>query len=112
MPEFSGSESTSWVGELEWPQEIASLFEVGANGEDFVNQVFHAVDTIFAKVILDKLIVGKRNALLVNLSVTSLVDEFTNGFEVRISVGNVRVDNCQHLLGSLGQLDENTVVDL
>jgi hypothetical protein len=40
------------------------------------------------------------------------VDELTDGLLVGIAIGNVRLDDLQHLRGSLGQLDENTVVDL
>lgn len=40
------------------------------------------------------------------------VDELTDGLLVRVAVGDVGLDDLQHLNGSLGQLDEDTVVDL
>jgi hypothetical protein len=40
------------------------------------------------------------------------VDEFTDGLLVEVTVCNERLDNLQHLQGSLGELDEDTVVDL
>jgi hypothetical protein len=40
------------------------------------------------------------------------IDKFANGLLVGVTVGNERLDDLQHLQGSLGELDENTVVDL
>lgn len=110
--ELAGSESTVGVGQLEWPQEVAGLLEVGSDCEDLVDQVLHADDAILAKVVLDQLVVGQGNSLFVDLSISSLVDELTDGLEVGITVGDVRVDDCQHLLCGLGQSDEDTIVDL
>lgn len=112
MLELSGTEATGGVGQLEGPQEVACLLEVGANGENFVDQVLHAHDAILAQVVLDELVVGKSNSLLVDLAITALVDELSDGLEVGITIGNVWVDNGEHLLGSLGQPDKDAVVDL
>lgn len=112
MLELPGAEATGGVGELEGPQEVVGLLEVGANGEDLVDQILHAHDAIFAQVVLDQLVVGQGNALLVDLSISTLVDELTDRLQVGVAVGNVWVDNGEHLLGSLGQLHEDTVVDL
>ena len=118
------------VRELEWPEEVVGLLEVGANPEDFVNKVFHGEDVVFATCLFDNTIARKRNALLVDLSVATFVDGFTNGLEVRLAVGKIRtwlefwigascvpvsdiwLNETKHLLGSLGDLDEDTVVDL
>jgi len=48
MSELAWTEATSWVGQLEWPQEVGCLLEVGANGEDLVDQVFDADDAVLA----------------------------------------------------------------
>lgn len=112
MLELPGSEAAGGVGQLEWPEEVAGLLEVGTNGEDFVDQVFHADDAVFAKVVLDQLVVGERDALLVDLAIATLVDQLTDRLEIGISICNVGVDDRKHLLGGLGELDENTVVDL
>lgn len=50
--------------------------------------------------------------MTVDLSESTLVDEFTDGLEVGFTVGNVRGDQVEHGRGSLGQTNENTVVDL
>ena len=81
------SPATVGVRELERPEEVGGLLEVGANGEDFVDEVFHGEDVVFAKCLFDDTVAGKRNALLVDLAVATLVDEFTNGLEVRLAVG-------------------------
>jgi len=112
VAEFSGTETTSWVAELEWPEEVGGLLEVGTDGEDFVDQILHADNTVLAKVLLDERVVSKSNALLVDLSVSTLVDEFADGLEVGETVGNPWLDNLEHLKGSLGETNEDTVVDL
>ena len=112
MLDLAGVEATVGVGELEGPEEVVGLLEVGANGVDLVDQVFHADNAVLAEVLLNDLVVGKSNALLVDLSVATLVDELTDSLEVGVTVGDVGVDNSQHLLGGLGETDEDTVVDL
>jgi hypothetical protein len=110
--ELASAESTSGVGELERPEEVVGLLEVGADGIDLVDQILHADDAVLAEVLLNDLVVGESDALLVDLSVAALVDELTDGLEVGVTVGNVGVDDGEHLLGGLGELDEGTVVDL
>jgi hypothetical protein len=110
--EFTSTEATIGVVELEGPEEVGSLLEVGADSVDLVDQVFHADDAVLAKGILDELIVGQSDALLVDLSISTLVDELADGLKIGVAVGNIGVDDGQHLLGSLGKLDEDTVVDL
>ena len=110
--DLAGVEATVGVGELEGPEEVVGLLEVGADGVDLVDQVFHADNAVLAEVLLNDLVVGKSNALLVDLSVATLVDELTDSLEVGVTVGDVGVDNSQHLLGGLGETDEDTVVDL
>ena len=110
--ELPWPETSSGVGELERPQEVRSLLEVGTNGIDLVDQILHTDDAELAKVGLDDLIVGKRDALLVDLAITTLVNELTNALEVGVAVGDERLDDLEHLEGSLGQTDEDTIVDL
>lgn len=112
MLELPGAESTGGVGELEGPQEVAGLLEVGSDGVDFVDQILHAHNAVLSEVVLNKLVVAEGSALLVDLPVTTLVDQLADALQVGVTVGDVRVDNGQHLRGSLGQTDEDTVVDL
>jgi hypothetical protein len=77
-----------------------------------MDQVLHADDAELAEVVLDQLVVCKRNALLVDLAISTLVDELTDRLEVGVAIGDVWVDNGKHLLGGLGQANEDAVVDL
>ena len=105
-------EATERVGELEGPEEVGGLLEVGADSEDLVDQILHADNAVLAKVLLDNGVVGKSDALLVDLTVTTLVDELTDGLEVGVTPSDEGLDDLEHLNGGLGQADEDTVVDL
>lgn len=112
VPELPSMEATSGVGELEGPQEVGGLLEVGANGVDLVDEILDTDNSVLAKSVLNDLVVRQSDSLLVNLAVTTLVDELADGLEVRVTVSDVRVDDGEHLRGSLVQTDEDTVVDL
>ena len=112
MPELALVEATSWIRQLEGPEEVAGLLEVGANGEDLVDQILHADNTKFTQVVLDQLVVGERNALLVDLAISTLVHELAHGLEVGVPVCDVWVDDCEHLLCGLGEANEDSIVDL
>ena len=53
--------------ELERPQEVAGVLEVGANSDDFVNQVFDTDDAESAKSLLNDFIGGNRCAVTIDL---------------------------------------------
>jgi hypothetical protein len=110
--ELAGTEATGGVAELEGPQEVGGLLEVWADGQDLVDKILHADDAVLAEVLLDDGVVGESNALAVDLAVSALVDELTDALEVGVAIGNPRLDNLDHLRGSLGDADEDTVVDL
>lgn len=112
MLELAGAETTVGVGELEGPQEVVGLLEVGANSVDLVDQILHTDNAVLAEVLLDDLVVGEGNTLLVDLSVTTLVQKLADGLQVGVTVSDVGVDNGQHLLGGLAQTNEGTGVDL
>jgi len=105
-------EATSGVGQFERPQEVACLLEVRTDSEDLVNQVLDADDAVFAKVLLDQGIVRQRDTLLVDLAISTLVDQLADGLQVGVAVGNEGLDNAEHLDGSLGKANEDTIVDL
>jgi len=110
--EFPGMEAAIRVGQLKWPQEVAGLLEIWSNSEDFMNQILHTDDAVFAQIVLDQLVVGKSHALLVNLAIASLVDELADTLQVGITICNVWIDDRQHLLSGLRQSDKDTIVDL
>jgi len=63
------------------------LFEVGANGEDFVDKVLDGKDIVFSECLLDYLVVGEGHSLFVDLSVTALVDQLADSLEVGLAGG-------------------------
>jgi len=83
------SPSTSWVVELEWPQEVRGILEVGSNSQDLVDQVFNADDSKFTKRLLNDLVGSDWGSVSVNLDKSTLVDKITNSLEVGTSVGDV-----------------------
>jgi len=112
MSELSWAETSSRVAEFERPKIISSLFEIWSNSEDLVDQILHADNAVLAEGVLDDGVIGESNALLVDLSVSTLVDELTNSLEVRVSVCDPWLDNLQHLESGLGHPNEDTIVDL
>lgn len=106
-----------------------------ADGSDLVNDVLDGDDAVLPEGTLDDSVRGKGDALLVDLAVSTLVDELADGLKVGLSagpddneksalgqrttrngrdepVGDVGLDEEEHLGGGLGDLDEDTVVDL
>lgn len=77
-----------------------------------MDQIFNRDDTIFAKAFLDELVVGQRDALTIDLSVSTLVYELTNALEVRLAVGDPRLDYTKHLESGLGEANKDAVVNL
>jgi len=110
--ELARAEAAGGVGQLEGPQEVGSLLEVGADGVDLVDEILHADDAVLAEVLFNDGVVGEGNALLVDLAVSALVDKLLDGLQVGVTVGDPGLDDLDHLGGGLGDTDENTVVDL
>ena len=88
------------------------MFEVGTDSEDLMNQILHADNAILAEICLNESVVSESDALLVNLAITPLVDELSDGLEVGVSISNPGLDNLEHLEGGFCQTDEDTIVDL
>jgi len=110
--ELAGTEAASGVGELEGPEEVGGLLEVGADSVDLVDEILNTDNAVLAEVLLNNGVVGKSNTLLVDLSVTTLVDKLLDRLQVGVTVGDPGLDNLEHLSDGLGDLDEDTVVDL
>ena len=56
------------------PDEIVGLLEVWTGAGDLVDQILDADNAVFSEAFLDQFVIRKRNSLLVDLSVTALVD--------------------------------------
>ena len=112
MLELASLKATSRVAKLEWPEEITCLLEIGSDSDNLVDQILHADDAIFAKVVFDQLIVCKRNALLIDLAISAFVDELAHGLERWVTVGNPRLHNFEHFPGCLCETHKYAIVDL
>lgn len=112
VEELSGSETTVRVGQVEWPQEVVDLLEVRTNGSNLVDQVLDGSDTVLTQSGLDDLVVRQSDSLVSDLTETSLVHQLSDGGQVRVTVSNVWLSQLEQLRGSLGDLDEDTGVDL
>ena len=106
------AESSVGAGQLEGPQEVSTLLEVGSHGVDLVDQVVHAQDAELAQHLLHLLVLHQRHTLLVQLRVATLVHQHTHRLQVGVSIGDVRLHQTQHLLRGLVQTHEHSVVDL
>ena len=78
-----------------------------------LNRRFLLTDNaVLAELLLNDGVVGDGDTLAVDLGVTALVDELTDSLKVGLAVGNVGLNETEHLLSGLGDTDEDTVVDL
>lgn len=105
-------ESTEWGGELEWPEEVVDLLELGSAGHDLVDEILHAVDTVGSELVGDDAVVGEWDSASVDLAISSLVDELGDGLSGWVTEGDVWLNNTDHVPGGLVKLDKNTVVEL
>lgn len=72
------SESSSWASKLESPEEIVGLFEMRTNSVDLIDQIFNGVDSVLGETGIDEPVIGQGNSLVVNLAVSSLVNQFSD----------------------------------
>mmetsp|Transcript_278 Transcript_278/g.770 ORF Transcript_278/g.770 Transcript_278/m.770 type:complete len:299 (-) Transcript_278:47-943(-) len=107
-------EAAVGVGELEGPEEVGGVLEAGADGDDLVDQVLRADDARLAECLLDSGVVVEWDAVLAraNLAVAALVNELAHRLEVRVAVGDVRLDLAEHVDRRLVGLDEDAIVQL
>ena len=107
-----GSKALKGRGELEWPEEVVSLLELGSESGDFMDKILNARDSVLSKDGLNDIVVSQGNSRAVNLAVASLVDELLDGCLGWVSIGNVRLNASEHVDGGLVQSNEHSVVQL
>ena len=112
MGSLTGTETTSGGAELEGPEEVVSFLEGGTDSENFVDQIFNTDDVVATEGGFNDGVVGEGGALLVDLTESTLVDQFADTLQVGGTVGNVGINDAEHVEGGLGQLEEDTIVDL
>ena len=92
-------ESTTGAGKLEWPQKVVGFLEVRSNSGKFVNEVSTALDSKGSNTLLNDRVVGNRNALLVELSESTLVHELLDGGSGGVTVSDIRLNKTEHTDG-------------
>ena len=105
-------ESLSWRVELEWPEEVVNLLEFVTTGPDLVDDILNTSDSLVAQGSRDWCVVSECDSLLVNLSVSSLVDETTNIITGWVTVGDVWLDKSNHVDSGTVELNKHSVVEL
>ena len=105
-------ESTEWGGELEWPEEVVGFLEVWSTGDDLVDEILNAGDTELSEGTLNDGVIGEWDSGVVDASVSSLVDELSDGLSGWISVGDEWLDHLDHVPGGLVDFDKDAVVQL
>ena len=106
-------ETLSGGGELEWPEEVVGFLEGGSDSPDLVDEVLHRGNTVLlTEGLLNDGVVVKSNTHSVDLTVSSLVDQASDGVAGWVAVGDVWLDGSEHVDGGSVELDEDTVVEL
>lgn len=106
-------ESLEWGVELEWPEEVVGLLEVGVvAGPDGVDEVLNAMDALGSERLGDHAVVGESDSGAVDLSVSSLVDQSADVITAWVSIGDVWLNKSDHVNGGAVQSDEDSVVEL
>jgi len=106
--------ATVGAGELEGPEEVVDLLELGSDREDFVDHILDADDTgcPLDEAILDDTVRSDGKALGVNLGVSALVDHLAHRLQVRVAVCDVGLNQTKHAQRWHVSLQENSIVDL
>jgi len=105
-------ETTDGGGELEGPEEVVGLLEVGSDGPDLVDEILNAADAVFAELSVNDTVVGKGDTGAVDLAVTTSVDKLADGGAGGMSVGNKGLNVADHVHGGLVDAHEDSVVEL
>jgi len=107
-----GSESTSRSSQFEGPQKVVCFLKVRSDSMNFINKIFDSGNTLLSKSLINYGIVGKRNSLLFNFTITSFEYKFSDSFSWRISKSNIWFYSSKEI--SWGFVDSNkyTIVNL
>ena len=77
--------SASGSSQFERPQEVVGFLEVVSAAIDFVDQILNAFDVVLAQVLLNHVVVGDGDSLLVDLTIAPLVNQLFDGLSGWIS---------------------------
>lgn len=83
------TEATLRRTQLEWPQEVVSLFKVLPNTVDFMNQILYADDTMFSQLLFNDGIICDGSTLFVHFTITTLVNQLTHTLQVWVPANKI-----------------------
>jgi hypothetical protein len=112
VQELAFSPHVVGVRELERPEEVGGFLEVRTDSSNFVDEIFNTDDVILAQRLFNDRVIRNGDTLLVDLGISTLVDQTTNSLQVGVTVGNIRLDQLEHLGSGLVKTDKDTIVDL
>ena len=98
--------------ELEGPEEVVGDLEVGTAGNEFLDEFLNRFNTDSAQTSLDDFVGSERDSLLVEFSVTSLVDQIVDDLSGGVTEGNIRLNFLKHIQSGSVYSDQSGVVDL
>lgn len=98
--------------QLERPEEVVSLLEVGAERHNLVDEVFNTGNTVLSKGLLDDGVVSQGDSGAVDLAEAALVDKLSHCCLGGVAVSNVGLHSSKHVDGGLVQSHEHSVVQL
>lgn len=103
---------TKNASHLKGPQEIGSIFEMLANSEDLMDQIFSTDNVSVTKFIFNDLIAGNWYTLSFQFSKATFVNQFSHTFQVWITPGDIWLANTEHVNGGLVKFNKHTIVNL
>ena len=77
-----------------------------------MDEVFDSVNAVLSEDLLNSAVGCEGDSLLVDLAVSSLKDELSDGFVGSVTIGDVGLNSSEHIDGGFVKLDEDTVMDL
>ena len=79
------TETTLWRAELDRPKEVVSLLKMLANSVDLVDKILNTDYAKLSELLFDDRVVCDGNALSVQFSIATLVDQLTDALQIRIT---------------------------
>jgi len=98
--------------ELEGPEEVVGLLKVRAAGDEFLDKVLNRSNTESAQTSFNDFVGSEGDSLLVDFSVTSLVDQIVDDLFGGITESNIRLNFLKHIQSGSVYSDQSGVVDL
>lgn len=105
-------ESTEWGAELEWPQEVVSFLELWSAGNDLMDEVLNAGNSMLSEGLGDDGVISEGKSGSVDLSVSSFVNKILDSSSGWVTIGNEWLDDSNHVPGGLVELNEDSIVEL